>query len=161
MQWHVDEFLDFDFTIAPIQYKKVKLGLSLCSSPLGLFFLILIFGFFNISPVCVASCPIKESGSLSDYPPIINYRVIKAAAIPSHLSFHGLRNYSTSVSPVKTYGNQDTQKLQIIKENKGKSGVYRWVNLRDGKSYIGSSTNLALPTGGGKASPSPREVRAR
>lgn len=92
--------------------------------------------------MCVASCPIKESGSLSDYPPIINYRVIKAAAIPSYLSFHGLRNYSTSVSPVKTYGNQDTQKLQIIKENKGKSGVYRWVNLRDGKSYIGSSTNL-------------------
>ena len=145
MQWHVDEFLDFDFTIAPIQYKKVKLGLSLCSSPLGLFFLILMFGFFNISPVCVALYPIKESGSLSDCPPLINHRVIKAAAIPSYLSFHGLRNYSTSVSPSagrKTYGNPDTQKLQIIKENKGKSGVYRWVNLRDRKSYIGSSTNL-------------------
>jgi hypothetical protein len=36
-------------------------------------------------------------------------------------------NYSTnnSVVPVIKYSNADIQKLQIIKENKGKSGVYR------------------------------------
>nr|QCW06955.1 hypothetical protein [Drechslerella brochopaga] len=52
--------------------------------------------------------------------------------------------YSTSsaVSPEKFYSNSDTQKLQIISENKGRSGVYHWVNLENGKSYIGSSVNL-------------------
>jgi hypothetical protein len=37
------------------------------------------------------------------------------------------RNYSTdsSVIPVKKYANADIQKYQILKENKGKAGVYR------------------------------------
>ena len=61
-------------------------------------------------------------------------------------------NYSTNSSvsdapqpqPEKIYKNADLDKAQIIQENKGKSGVYRWVNLVNGKSYIGSSVNLAL-----------------
>lgn len=44
--------------------------------------------------------------------------------------------------PVKTYINADLQKLQVLKENKAKSGIYRWVNLKNGKSYVGSSVNL-------------------
>ncbi len=75
-------------------------------------------------------------------PRLFNQRVRKAAATSSHLSFVWLRNSSTSISLVKTYRNPDTQKLQIIQENKGKSGAYRWVKLENGKSYIGSSTNL-------------------
>jgi len=47
------------------------------------------------------------------------------------------------VVPGIKYSNADIQKLQIIKENKGKSGVYRWVCLVNGKSCIGSSINLA------------------
>nr|YP_010233341.1 NADH dehydrogenase subunit 4 [Auricularia heimuer]QSX43106.1 NADH dehydrogenase subunit 4 [Auricularia heimuer] len=55
-----------------------------------------------------------------------------------------VRNYATSpVVPVKFYTNADTQKLLIIKENAGKSGVYRWVNQVNGKTYIGSSVNLS------------------
>jgi len=48
-----------------------------------------------------------------------------------NLSFSALsvnvKNYSTnsSVVPVKIYRNADLDKLQIIKEGKGKSGVYR------------------------------------
>ena len=55
------------------------------------------------------------------------------------------RNYSTNSSavvPAIKYKNADLDKLQILKENKGKSGVYRWTNLVNGKSYIGSSANL-------------------
>ena len=33
-------------------------------------------------------------------------------------------------------------KLKIIKENRGRSGVYRITNLLTGKSYIGSSIDL-------------------
>nr|QCW06906.1 ribosomal protein S3 [Drechslerella brochopaga] len=54
-------------------------------------------------------------------------------------------SYSTSsvVSPEKIYSNSDTQKMQILQENKGKSGVYRWINLENRKSYVGSATNLS------------------
>jgi group I intron endonuclease len=58
------------------------------------------------------------------------------------------RLYSTNSSvvvasgPVKLYKNADLDKLKILKENRGKSGVYRWVNLENGNSYIGSSTDL-------------------
>nr|YP_009568491.1 hypothetical protein [Drechslerella brochopaga]QBL02571.1 hypothetical protein [Drechslerella brochopaga] len=50
--------------------------------------------------------------------------------------------YLFSVIPVTTYLNADTQKVQIIQENKNKSGIYCWVNNNTGKRYIGSSINL-------------------
>lgn len=43
---------------------------------------------------------------------------------------------------VITYANSDLLKLDILKDNNDKSGVYRWVNLTNGKSYVGSSVNL-------------------
>lgn len=51
-------------------------------------------------------------------------------------------NYShSSETPVKIY-NITRDKLIIIRENRSKAGVYRFLNLTNGKSYIGSSTNL-------------------
>lgn len=50
---------------------------------------------------------------------------------------------SPSVVPVKFYSNADTQKLEILKENRGKCGIYRWVNQINGKSYVGSAVNLS------------------
>jgi group I intron endonuclease len=41
------------------------------------------------------------------------------------------------------YENADTQKEMIYKDNRGKTGIYRWTNLLNGNTYIGSSTNLA------------------
>jgi len=56
----------------------------------------------------------------------------------------GVINYSNSaiVVPQKIYKNADTDKLLTLKENKHKSGIYRWMNQVNGKSYIGSSVNL-------------------
>lgn len=48
-----------------------------------------------------------------------------------------------TITPIVTYSNADTSKIQIIKEIKGKSGIYRWINNENGKSYIGSSVNLS------------------
>jgi len=62
----------------------------------------------------------------------------------SRFSF-GVRNVhngSSSVIPVKIYANADILKQKIIQDNKGKAGIYRWVNLISGKTYIGSSVNL-------------------
>lgn len=49
---------------------------------------------------------------------------------------------SSTVVPMKSYANADLNKLLIIQENTGKSGIYRWVNLVNKKSYVGSSVNL-------------------
>ena len=48
-----------------------------------------------------------------------------------------------SIKPAEIYTNADTQKLQILKENQNKSGIYRLINKDTGKSYIGSSVNLS------------------
>jgi len=45
--------------------------------------------------------------------------------------------------PVLTYASADLNKAEIIEENRKKAGVYRWVNLINNKTYIGSSTNLS------------------
>lgn len=42
----------------------------------------------------------------------------------------------------KTYLNPISQRLDIFKDTKGKSGVYCWINLLNGKYYIGSGVEL-------------------
>ena len=46
------------------------------------------------------------------------------------------------VTPVVVYKNSDLEKQKILKENKGKSGIYRWTNLVNGSTYIGSAIDL-------------------
>jgi group I intron endonuclease len=48
-----------------------------------------------------------------------------------------------SIVPIRSYLNSDKQKEEICRDNKNKSGVYRWVNKINGKSYVGSSTSLS------------------
>lgn len=43
---------------------------------------------------------------------------------------------------ILTYDKPENQIKEIVKNNKKKSGVYRWTNLTNGKSYIGSSVDL-------------------
>ena len=44
--------------------------------------------------------------------------------------------------PFIIYNNANIEKLRILKENKGKSGIYCWVNNVNGSKYICSSNNL-------------------
>lgn len=67
-----------------------------------------------------------------------------------------IRRFSTTVSvlndtkvdskcpvlSVKVYENVELCNFQIVQENKTKAGVYRFINKTNGKSYIGSSSNL-------------------
>lgn len=46
------------------------------------------------------------------------------------------------VTPIIAYDDCDRLKLKIVTENKGKFGIYRWINKVNGKTYIGSSANL-------------------
>lgn len=46
------------------------------------------------------------------------------------------------IIPIITYTNVDRNKFIIYEENVNKSGVYRWINKINGKSYVGSSVSL-------------------
>ena len=49
-----------------------------------------------------------------------------------------------SIDPVISYENADILKVEILKANKEKTGIYRWTHIESGKSYIGSAINLSL-----------------
>ena len=51
-------------------------------------------------------------------------------------------NIIMSKNHKKIYINADKNEALLLKENKNKAGIYRGVNLMNGKSYIGSALNL-------------------
>jgi len=53
----------------------------------------------------------------------------------------GSENKITFV-PRMIYNNADTMKLYILKDNKVKASIYRWIHVDSGKSYVGSSIDL-------------------
>jgi group I intron endonuclease len=48
------------------------------------------------------------------------------------------------MTPIKTYENPEAQKSLILRENKNKSIIYRWINKINNKEYIGSSSKAHL-----------------
>jgi len=50
---------------------------------------------------------------------------------------------NNNIIPIIYYPDVDRDKSFILKQNKGISGIYRLNNLITGKSYVGSSVNLA------------------
>ena len=51
-------------------------------------------------------------------------------------------NTNSPITPAVVYPDAFASKSQILKDNKGKAGVYRLTNKLNGKIYIGSSVNL-------------------
>ena len=49
---------------------------------------------------------------------------------------------NNNINPVKIYINVELSKDKILKENKNKAVVYRWINNINNKTYIGSSVNF-------------------
>ena len=54
-----------------------------------------------------------------------------------------LKNKQSSIMPL-LYENVIIEKSLILNNNKGKTGVYRWTNLVNSKTYIGSANNLTI-----------------
>ena len=55
------------------------------------------------------------------------------------------KNHETlmmSFIPIIVYSNAETDKNQVLNDNKGKTGIYLWTHLETGKQYVGSSINL-------------------
>jgi GIY-YIG catalytic domain len=63
-----------------------------------------------------------------------------------HWHLLGKRSFSCSATnwtPVKVYKNADIQE-QILSENKGFSGIYKFTNKINGKIYVGSAEDLRI-----------------
>jgi group I intron endonuclease len=54
-----------------------------------------------------------------------------------------IKNKIISKDPVIFYENVETMKIDILKANKGKTGIYMWTSKKYGKSYIGSAIDLS------------------
>lgn len=54
-----------------------------------------------------------------------------------------ISNNKTIIFPSVSYENAAIQKLDILKDNIKKTGIYRWTNVLSKKSYIGSAINLS------------------
>lgn len=68
-------------------------------------------------------------------------------AHPPQLAGAGARrtmSISSKPVPVQVYLNPDKEKEFIVNENKGRTGIYRWVHIEQGKSYVGSAKNLSI-----------------
>jgi len=53
------------------------------------------------------------------------------------------KNFNIEIKPVNYYNNMYDFKSIIIKDNKNKSGIYKFTNKLNGNFYIGSSVNLS------------------
>lgn len=49
---------------------------------------------------------------------------------------------SKEINPVVKYTNADLDKINIFADNRKKAGIYRWINNTNGKTYVGSSTDI-------------------
>lgn len=54
-----------------------------------------------------------------------------------------MNNNNINIVPLIHYPKADLYKNIVYQENKGKSGIYRWINLKNNKSYVGSSVSLS------------------
>ena len=66
--------------------------------------------------------------------------------VSSILYLNKTRAFSTNsnnLSPAIVYADAGTHKELVLKDNRGKAGVYRLVNKENGKTYVGSAVNLS------------------
>jgi group I intron endonuclease len=54
---------------------------------------------------------------------------------------------NNNIIPLLIYTNAEISKNVILKENKGKVGIYRWINNVNNKTYIGSGVDLSKRLG--------------
>ena len=50
---------------------------------------------------------------------------------------------SIPMSPVMIYINAETDKLKILSDNKGRTGIYQWQHVESGNIYVGSGMDLS------------------
>jgi hypothetical protein len=88
-----------------------------------------------------------EQSVVIEYPLIIFFRhligvILFLLFVSPLLDLEDEDGFVLLLIPASIYSNPDTLKKRIIKENKGKSGIYRWINKKSVKTYIGIPVDL-------------------
>lgn len=99
----------------------------------------------------------KSSRRLENRNKVAVYRWVKNVNNKTYIGSSVLEQYFSTSSKLNSvikpnnnlnlvaiYPEADQNKLMILKDNKGKAGIYRWVNKVNGNTYVGSSVNLSL-----------------
>jgi len=103
-----------------------------------LVFLTILFGLFPNIILDTLHFSVS-SFFFSNFPPLLTL-------FPSILYYKNSNpsnSYDFFIVPIKSYLNINTQREEILKENKNLFGIYRWINLVNGKSYISSAIDLS------------------
>lgn len=72
----------------------------------------------------------------------LSCRLLNYNNIRSHKKNNLLLN-NGSVAPIKSYDNALLSKNTFLLDNKGKTGIYRWINKLNNNTYVGSGLNLS------------------
>lgn len=119
--------------------KTLSLWLRLTASMIGNFIPIITLLFTVVG--------IKELVNLTniDIPDITTFlSLFPAFFIRNCVNSNNLNNLPNKGYPSsKVYLNADIDKLEIIKDNKGKAGVYLWTHSISGATYVGSSIDIS------------------
>lgn len=83
---------------------------------------------------------INQILSINFYPSCLDNKLKQVQFIKFYTSYE--RNAS-SIIPTIIYINSDLEKDKAIEQNINKPGLYRWTNVVNNKTYIGSSINLS------------------
>lgn len=82
---------------------------------------------------------INQTLFINFYPTCLDYKLKGVQFIKFYSSYVN----TSSIIPTIIYFNSDLEKDKAIKQNINKSGIYRWTNVVNNKTYIGSSINLS------------------
>ena len=64
------------------------------------------------------------------------------AFVPGSVTLVPASENKITVVPRISYNDTGTMKIDILRDNKAKAGIYRWIRREAGKSYIGSTGDL-------------------
>jgi len=74
---------------------------------------------------------------------IYNLNYTRTRSYSSFISNYGSWHNTKNLKPEKVYNSLKQDRVQILKDQKNKSGVYCLINNINGHAYVGSSVNLA------------------
>lgn len=98
---------------------------------------------FNFNPYIRSNNPQVVSLYISN-PISLNYLSSRTySTLPDNYSDDENNNNNLDLSPVKIYEDVYNSRSDILKENKGKSGIYMWTNKLTGDVYIGQSFDIS------------------
>jgi len=149
-------FINTVFIHNPLEQFEIKeffymggplLGAKFSLTNIGLYLIIVTFLVFTIK--YLISFHISYLAKTSSLGLRLTANMIDLLILVFIISFYVYLDTANSDSilysfiPIIVYSNAETDKLLILSENKGKSGIYLWTHNETGRVYVGSAIDLS------------------